>query len=68
MTHRIEGWVIIDSRSGERWGGLYETERGAVSSWNTSRFYKDWDLWQKKVKFHDQDVYILQPLLLLGDY
>lgn len=67
MTHRIEGWCIIDSRDGSRWGGLYESESGAKSSfWNWSKWLYETDEFSGK-KFTEQDVYILQPLVLLGD-
>lgn len=65
MTHRIEGWCIIDSRDGSRWGGLYESESGAKSSfWNWSKWLYEGDEFSEK-KFNDQSVYILQPLILL---
>jgi hypothetical protein len=72
MTHRIEAWVIIDSRDGSRFGGLYESEQGAKASWwsfakqpyhPSSSYYE----FHKK-KFDEQSVYILQPLVLIGDY
>lgn len=65
MTYRIEGWCIINKLTGERWGSLYETERGAVCSFNTASGIQNYDLFTKKMKYKDQDVYIVQPLILI---
>lgn len=68
MTYRIEGWVIIDSRDGSRWGGLYESEKGAKASYWS---YAKWNFGEDSLagkKFDEQSVYIIQPLVLLGDY
>ena len=65
MTYRIEGYCIINKLTGERWGGLYESERGAVASFNTSSGIQDYDLFPKKMKFKDQDIFIVQPLVLI---
>lgn len=65
MNHRIEGWCIIDSRDGSRWGGLYESEAGAKSSyWNWAKWGFGEDPLAGK-KFNEQSVYILQALVLL---
>jgi hypothetical protein len=65
VTYRIEGYCIINRLTGERWGSLYESERGAVASFNTSSGIQDYDLFTKKMKFKDQDIFILQPLVLI---
>lgn len=65
MTHRIEGWCIIDSRDGSRWGGLYESETGAKASWwSWTRWLNIGHEFSEK-RFNEQSVYILQPLILL---
>lgn len=65
MSYRIEGWVIIDTRDGDRWGKLYETEAGAKKSFNDDvREYNRWRT-AHKAMFNDQKIYILQPLVLL---
>lgn len=65
MTYRIEGYCIINRLTGERWGSLYESERGAVASFNTSSGIQDYNLFTKKMKFKDQDIFIVQPLVLI---
>ncbi len=65
MTYRIEGWVIIDSRDGSRWGGLYESETGAKQSWNKHCGIQDGQTFGKKIKFNEQQIYILNPLVLI---
>lgn len=65
MTYRIEGCCIINKLTGERWGSLYESERGAVASFNTSSGIQDYNLFTKKMKFKDQDIFIVQPLVLI---
>lgn len=67
MNYRIEGWCIIDSRDGSRWGALYESESGAKASFMswTARLWEGHEFAYKK--FSEQSVYILQPLVLLED-
>lgn len=65
MTYRIEGYCIINRLTGERWGSLYKSERGAVASFNTSSGIQDYNLFTKKMKFKDQDIFIVQPLVLI---
>jgi len=68
MTHRIEGWCIIDSRDGSRWGSLYESTAGAKRSYNDSIRYKNKYNPEQYPLFNDQDVYILNALVVIeGD-
>jgi len=65
MTNRIEGWCIIDSRDGSRWGSLYESETGAKSSfWSWTKWLHESHESSDK-KFNEQSIYVLQPLILL---
>lgn len=65
MTYRIEGWCIINSRDGSRWGSLYESETGAKASWwNWTKWLNIGHEFSEK-KFNEQSVYIPQPLILL---
>lgn len=71
MTYRIEGWCIINRETGERFMGLYESEQGAKAGWwsfakqryaKSSQYYKFY-----RMKFDEQNTYILQPLVLIED-
>lgn len=65
----IQGYVIINKFSGERWGSCYDSKTGAKTSWygafcrrtgyppqNLAHF--------KGVRFDEQDTFILVPLVL----
>lgn len=65
MTYRIEGYCIINKLTGQRWGGLYESEQGAILSFNTMRTGKQHPSFERKMKFKDQDIFIVQPLVLI---
>jgi len=63
MSHRIEGWCIIDSQTGERILKVYETRGGAKTSFNNSCYAR---LCLGHVeKFDEQIRYILNPLVLI---
>ena len=63
----IQGYVIVHKETGERWGGLYNSSRGAVSSWNTHRGIQDYNLFERKINFNEQDVYTVKPLVIYDD-
>lgn len=64
MTQRIEGYCIINKLTGERWGGLYESEQGAILSFNGMRTGKQHPSFERKMKFKDQDIFEIKPLFL----
>lgn len=67
MNSEIHGYVIINKFTKERWGSLYNSEQGAKQSWNKHRGIQDYKLFQKKIDWNDQQVYVLYPLFI-GDY
>lgn len=60
----VHGYVIVNKETGGRWGGLYNSSRGAVSSWNTHRGIQDYDLFERKISFNEQDVYTIKSLVI----
>jgi hypothetical protein len=67
MNNQIVGYCIIDTESGQRWGDLYESERGAKASFNSwvkqTNYYRP----NTKPKFNEQSQYVIHPVWLINE-
>lgn len=53
----IQGYIIINTKTGMRWGSLYESTSGAKSSFNSWSKYKGFT-------FNEQTEYVIKPLVI----
>jgi len=53
----IQGYIIIDTETGMRWGSLYESMSGAKSSFNSWAKYKGFT-------FNEQTKFVIKPLVI----
>lgn len=61
----IQGYCIVYKDTGRRWGGLFETEKGAISSFNKTRgaiFLHP--VLGRRMYWHEQDVLEVKPLVI----
>lgn len=67
MNKKIVGYCIVDTESGERWGDLYESSRGAKSSFNSwvkqTNYYRP----NTKPQFDEQTQYVIHPVWLITE-
>lgn len=64
----IQGYIIVEKATGERFGSLYESEAGAKSSWwsfakRPKHVSSKWYEFFNK-KFDQQDKYVLKALVI----
>lgn len=52
----IQGYIIVNTKTGMRWGSLYESISGAKASFNSWSKYKGF-------KFDEQTEYVIKPLV-----
>lgn len=53
----IQGYIIVNIKTGMRWGSLYESMSGAKSSFNSWSKYKGF-------KFDEQTEYVIKALII----
>jgi hypothetical protein len=57
-----QGVCIMYKGTRDRWGGLYETERGAIASYNKTRGVVIMHESGRRAYWHEQDVLEIVPL------
>lgn len=67
MIKQIVGYCIIDTESGKRWGDLYESEKGAKSSFNSWANQTNYYRPNTKPKYNEQSQYVIQPVWLVTE-
>lgn len=64
MSKKVYGYVIINSETGEQWGGTYASKAGASSAYN-HHFNSHWK--DNAHKFADQTLFVRKALVLADD-
>jgi hypothetical protein len=64
MSKKVYGYVIINSKTGEQWGGTYASKAGASSAYN-HHFNSYWS--KPKHKFADQTLWVRKELVLADE-
>lgn len=67
---KIQGYVVVNKITGERWGSCFDSTGGAKTSWHgefvRSTGYPSRGMQHLKgIKFDDQDEYAIKPLIIL---
>lgn len=57
----VVGYAIVDILTGERWGGLYESESGAKKSFDFHKGIQD-KSFVRKMRWDNQDKFTIVPL------
>lgn len=64
MSKKVYGYVIINSETGEHWGGTYASKQGAALAYN-SHFNRYWS--EPRHKFADQTLWVRKELVLVDE-
>ena len=65
----VWGFCVVDKATGVRWGGLYESEKGAIASFNKTRGGVPMHpVLGRRVYWHEQDSFVIAPLVIPEDF